>query len=123
MELPVQPPASKPEPELVIQLVHGFTIVSRKNETIATANVHEGYFGVYLLTDVWVHHEHQRQGLGTRIMRAVVERFGDRDIHLNVHGYAGQPLRNIQLVAWYASFGFREVEGAPGRMLRPGGEA
>lgn len=108
------------EPLLPIQLMHSFTVVSVKNETIATANVHALDLGMLLLTDVWVHHEHQRKGLGTRLMRAVIEQFGKQEIHLNVHSYAGQPLSNQHLIAWYASFGFHEVNGAPGRMVRRG---
>lgn len=105
---------------LAVQLTHQFTIVNAKNETVATADLIHRH-GVQLLTNVYVHHDYRNKGLGTRVLRSVVDHFGHDDIYLNVHGYSGQPLSDDFLTAWYASFGFGEVKGAPGMMVRPGG--
>lgn len=75
--------------------------------------------GVQWLSEVWVSPDARRQGLGTRLVKAVVRWCGHRALYLSVSAYADQPLSDSQLSLWYARFGFVPVGiEAPGLMVR-----
>lgn len=95
---------------------HEFYIVDPKNESIATSTVYFRH-GVYWLTNVWVHHEHRKKGLATQVINAVIEKYGQYPIYLNVDAYTDQPRSNDELFNYYARFGFvRSTD--PGVMKR-----
>ncbi|HEU4327449.1 MAG TPA: GNAT family N-acetyltransferase [Roseiflexaceae bacterium] len=88
-------------------------------QEIATAVVHRRH-GVQFLTDVWVHPDHRRGGLGSELVKAALAECGGEDLYLTVSGFTNQPLTDEQLAQWYARFGFELVgPAAPGMMRRP----
>ena len=104
--------------DVVVQLRHEFSIVSDKNETIASATV-EMMNGVLWLSNVWTHHEHRKQGHATTILKAVLAEFGNHDLWLRVYPYTNRPRSEEDLTQWYTRFGFGPME-TPGTMRRIG---
>lgn len=102
--------------EPVIQLRHEFSIVSEKNETIATATI-ERMHGVLNLTNVWVHYEHRKKGYASAVLRAVIAEFGRETIWLRVYPYTDRPMDEERLANFYREFGF-VADGGPGDMKR-----
>lgn len=109
---------SETEQQPVVQLRHGFMIVSEGNETAASATV-ERMNGVRWLTNVWTHHKYRRKGYATHVLRAVVAAFGADDLWLKIHPYTDRPRDEVELAAFYGRFGFGPAD-APGIMRRPG---
>jgi ribosomal protein S18 acetylase RimI-like enzyme len=103
--------------EHVVQSKHDFSIVSEKNETIASVTI-EPMGEWFYLTNVWVHHEYRKQGLGTQVMQAAIDVYNDRPIYLNVVPYTNRPLDINRLCEWYGKFGFKPVAGTPGILTR-----
>lgn len=102
----------------VVQLRHEFSIVSAKNETVASATV-EHMNGVLWLTNIWTHHEYRQKGYATAVITDVLRAFGDRTLYLKIYPYTDRPMHEAQLAAFYARFGFT-LDGSPGVMVRPG---
>jgi GNAT superfamily N-acetyltransferase len=102
----------------VVQVRHEFSIISEKNETVASATV-EHMNGVLWLTNVWVHYEHRRRGYARMVIAEALREFGEWEIWLKIHPYTDRPLDEPQLAAFYESFGFAYA-GAPGIMCRRG---
>jgi GNAT superfamily N-acetyltransferase len=105
--------------EPVIQMRHEFSIVSEKNETIATLTV-ERMHGVLWLMNLWTHHEHRRRGYARKLIASAIAQFGLEDLWLNVFPYTDRPLDTHALRAFYEQFGFEPKE-TPGAMCRRAG--
>lgn len=103
--------------EPVVSDTHSFYIVDPEADRVATIDLYERH-GVRWMTNVWVEAKYRRKGFITRVMHAVIEKYGHEDIYLSVHGYTNRPLSDDELTAWYSSYGF-EPAGAPGIMRRP----
>ena len=56
-----------------------------------------------VLVDIFVAREHQRRGIGSVVLRAVLDRAGRRPVWLRVD-------RDSPAVAWYAACGFAPVD-------------
>jgi ribosomal protein S18 acetylase RimI-like enzyme len=102
----------------IIQSYQLFHVVDAKSETIGHVKTYARH-GVRWLTDVWVDPEHRCQGLATRLIREALAAHVGEAIYLDVHGYTNRPLSDEQLTAWYSTFGFGVVAGAPGMLVRP----
>jgi GNAT superfamily N-acetyltransferase len=105
--------------EPVITLQHRFYVANEKNEEIATVVLYWRH-GVLWMTDVWVHGEHRRKGLATRMIEAAIAEFGHTTTYLNVLSYTNRPMSDAELLRWYHGFGFEPILGVPGAMKRPG---
>jgi predicted GNAT family N-acyltransferase len=69
--------------------------------------------GVRWIGRVWVKDKFRRQGLGRKLLTAMVKEFGDGDLYLQVLAYDGQ-------IKWYSGFGFCATE-VPGILKRASG--
>ena len=98
-----------------VQLTHEWRIAA-KNETIASASVYER-FGHLWVYNIWTHHEYRKRGLATKIMEAILLKFGDETLYMGVDNFENRPMDNDQLAAWYVRFGFVMTE-VPGVMIR-----
>ncbi len=101
--------------EHVVQLRHEFAIVNGANETIAGITVMRRHNALWL-TNLWVHHEHRKKGLGKKVFEAALKEFVHERLYLHVWPYGNQPLDEEDLFAWYSKYGF-EHQGA-GVMVR-----
>lgn len=104
--------------EHIIQSYQLFHVVDAKSETIGHVKTYRRH-GVLFLTDVWVDPEHRCQGLATRLIHEALAAHVGEAIYLDVHGYTNRPLSDEQLAAWYSTFGFTTIAGAPGMLVRP----
>jgi GNAT superfamily N-acetyltransferase len=59
----------------------------------------------------------RQHGIGAELMRRALDQYGDRTIRLRPRPYAGSPLDEDQLAAWYGRFGFTPYD-SDGRMVR-----
>jgi ribosomal protein S18 acetylase RimI-like enzyme len=84
---------------------HEFYIVDEKNESIATATVFFRH-RVYWITNIWTNPTYRKRGLASRIIRAVIDRYGNHTIYLNVDAYGDRPRSNEELISYYQRFGF-----------------
>lgn len=99
-----------------IKYTHFFSVSDAKDEYIATLYAQKRH-GVMWFTNLWVHGDHRRKGLGTKLLQTAVDELGGYDCYLQVLAYADQPLSDEQLTAWYGRFGFGQ-SGAPGVLKR-----
>jgi GNAT superfamily N-acetyltransferase len=97
------------EQEPFVRCEHLYRILSPANEEAATATVWQRH-GVWWLTNVWTHHEYRQRGYATRCVKTAIADHSHHDLYLHVSGYVDQPLRDEQLAAWYAKFGFEPID-------------
>lgn len=72
-----------------------------------------------LLRFLFVHKDFRQEGLGSKMLHALLETYADQPIRLKVEPDTDDaPLSVEQLTAWYASFGFVAEAEAPW-MMRP----
>lgn len=109
---------STPQAAPLVQVRHEFSVVGATNESIAACTVDRRH-GVLWISNVWTHYDHRRKGLATLVLRQVIALYGHEDLWLLVAGYTDRPMRDEQVLAWYARFGFCTMQ-APGVMCRRG---
>lgn len=75
-----------------------------------------------VLRSIRVYPYFRAQGFGTRMLRAILDAYGDRPIRLRCHPQPeDMPLTAAQLAAWYARFGFVPLPDRPEWMERAPG--
>lgn len=106
------------ESELVyrVSFVSEFRVMDADGKTIASLLV-EPRDGVAHICALEVNVAHRRKGLATRLMNEAVREFGHQPMTLWVHSFHDRPIDDVDLLKFYARFGFERTD-YPGGLLR-----
>lgn len=88
-----------------------------KDETIAEIDIQLRH-GSYWVTNVWTTAEYRGRGYASSLMNQIIKDMGYTELRLFVFATGSRDLDDGQLKRWYGSFGFKEVNEAPGVMIR-----
>jgi GNAT superfamily N-acetyltransferase len=78
--------------------------------------------GVWWVHRLYVKPDYRKRGYALMLARRAVERWGHRELWVNVWSYQDQPLTDEQLKTLYRRYGF-EPTSTPGTLRRPPTEA